>query len=454
MSLTMTHELQKLPRHLEGTIAASPRSPELDLGSDVREFMTRPPHWLLRSGTTVLGAVLGLLLLLSVIIKYPDTIIGRVNVTGMQPVMEVVARQGGHLESLRVREGQRVKQGEILAVMQSAARPATVFALGDKLRELQSKIAQEKLVIDISFEPRQDLGQLQSQYADFLNAYHLLQSRLADDYAEKAGELLRKQVDAKKTQIASLKEQATMLQSELELGKEKVERLKSLYDKQSISMAELQEQQVALLERMRAGTAGQRTLSEAEVEASKSEKEVRDLDHERIEALRAAREDLRERLNKLLGAIELWAADYVLRAPGDGKVAFYDFWSDQQFVSAGRQVFLIVPETTRLLGRMPVSQGGSGKVKPGQAVWIRFDDFPYKEFGVMSGKVQSISQVARNGVNLVLVDIPYPLVTSFHKQLSFKQDMVGEGRIVTEDISLLGRILYEIRRAFVNNTPG
>ena len=311
----MTHELQKLPHHLEGTIAAPPRSPELDLGSDVREFMTRPPHWLLRSGTTVLGAVLGLLLLLSVIIKYPDTIIGRVNVTGMQPVMEVVARQGGHLESLRVREGQRVKQGEILAVMQSAARPATVFALGDKLRELQSKIAQEKLVIDISFEPRQDLGQLQSQYADFLNAYHLLQSRLADDYAEKAGELLRKQVEAKKTQIASLKEQATMLQSELELGKEKVERLKSLYDKQSISMAELQEQQVALLERMRAGTAGQRTLSEAEVEASKSEKEVRDLDHERNETLRAAREDLRERLNKLLGAIELWAADYVLRAP-------------------------------------------------------------------------------------------------------------------------------------------
>ena len=55
---------------------------------------------------------------------------------------------------------------------------------------------------------------------------------------------------------------------------------------------------------------------------------------------------------------------------------------------------------------------------------------------------------------LVLVDIPYPLVTSFHKQLLFKQDMVGEGRIVTEDIRLLGRILYEIRRAFVNNTSG
>jgi HlyD family secretion protein len=324
----------------------------------------------------------------------------------------------------------------------------------DKLRVLESKISQEKLVLDLAFEPRQDLGQLQSQYADFINAYHLLQSRVVDDYAERAGELLRKQVDAKRAQIASLKEQAAMLHKELELGKEKADRLKSLYDRQSISMAELQEQQVALLERMRAETAGQRTLSEAEVEASKSEKELRDLAHERSETLRTAREDLREQLNKLVGAIELWAADYVLRAPGDGKVAFYDFWSDQQFVTAGRQVFLIVPETTRLLGRMPVSQGGSGKVKAGQAVLIRFDDFPYKEFGVVSGKVQSISQVARNGVNLVLVDIPYPLATSFRKQLSFKQDMVGQGRIVTEDISLLGRILYEIRRAFVNNTSG
>src|ERR1044071_143938 len=167
----MTNELQELPRQLERTISIPPKAAEIDLGGDIREFMIRPPHWLLRSGTTVLAAVLGLLLLLSVIIKYPDTIVGRVNVTGMQPVMEVVARQGGHLESLRVREGQRVRQGEILAVMQSAARPATVFARADKLRELQSKIAQEKLLIDVSFEPRQDLGNLQSQYADFLNAY-------------------------------------------------------------------------------------------------------------------------------------------------------------------------------------------------------------------------------------------------------------------------------------------
>jgi hypothetical protein len=113
-------------------------------------------------------------------------------------------------------------------------------------------------------------------------------------------------------------------------------------------------------------------------------------------------------LNKLRGEIDLWEAECVLRAPADGVVAFYDFWSDQQYVTAGRQVFLIVPETSRLIGCMSVNQGGAGKIKPGQVVRIRFADFPYREFGLVTGRVQSVSMVARDGANLVLVDIPYP----------------------------------------------
>ena len=49
----------------------------------------------------------------------------------------------GEPESAR---GPASETGRDLAVMQSAARPATVFALTNKLHELQSKIAQEKLV--------------------------------------------------------------------------------------------------------------------------------------------------------------------------------------------------------------------------------------------------------------------------------------------------------------------
>jgi multidrug resistance efflux pump len=197
---------------------------------------------------------------------------------------------------------------------------------------------------------------------------------------------------------------------------------------------------------------GQRALTDAQIDAAKTEKSLRDLEHERAETLLVAKEELRSGLNKLRGEIDVWETEHVLRAPADGNVAFYDFWSDQQYVTAGRQVFLIVPETTQLLGRIPVSAGGAGKIKPGQKVRIRLDDFPYREFGIVTGTVQSISMVARDGANLVLVDIPHPLVTSFKRQLQFKQEMTGQAQIVMEDIRLIGRVLYEIRRAFVNNT--
>lgn len=421
------------------------------LSADVHEFMARPPHLLLRSGILVLAAALALILALSIIIKYPDTITGRVSITGTQPVVEVVARQSGHLESLRVREGQAVKKGEILAIVESPARSATVLPLGEKLAQLAAVIGSDASALNLRFQPEDGLGKLQQSYADFLQTFRQLGSRLGDDYAEKAGALLRQQIEGKRTQVASLREQSTLMTRELELARAKYDRAKSLDDSRLISISDLQEQEKAMIQQMRAGTVAARAATDAEIEAAEIEKELRDLEHERTEALRTAREQLRAQLNKLRGEIDVWDADHVLRAPADGITAFYDFWSDQQFVTAARQVFLIVPETSALLGRMSVKTGGAGKIKPGQTVRIRLDDYPYKEFGLVTGTVQSVSMVARDGAHLVLIALPHPLTTSFHRPLQFRQEMTGEARIVTEDMRLIGRILYEIRRAFVDN---
>ena len=429
-----------------------PPQPLALMNADVREFMGRPPHWLLQSGTTMLAAVLTLLLILSVVIKYPDTITARLSVSGTQPVVEVVARQSGHLESLQAREKQKVKKGDVLAVIQSPSQAAVALALKEKLARLAPAVAGDAATFDIEFKSEEGLGRLQDGYAEFLGAYNQCRTVLADTYAQKAGDLLRQQLTGKQSQITAMRAQQQMTRRELELAQEKYDRLKVLHRRDSISTAQLQEQEMAVLAQMRGDGLMQKNLTDAEIEASRMERELRNIEHDRHEALTLAREKLRVSLNKLRGEIDVWEADYVLRAPADGMVAFYDFWSDQQYVTAGRQVFLIVPETSRLIGRMSVSQGGAGKIKPKQIVRIRFADFPYREFGLVTGRVQSVSMVARDGANLVLVDIPYPLTTSFKKQLQFKQDMTGEASIITEDIRLIGRVLYEIRRAFVNNT--
>ena len=77
--------------------------------------------------------------------------------------------------------------------------------------------------MSIPFQPEDSRGQLQQSYADFVQAIRQLRSRLADDYAERAGALLRREIAGKHSQIASLREQSEITARELDLAQAKLD---------------------------------------------------------------------------------------------------------------------------------------------------------------------------------------------------------------------------------------
>src|SRR4051812_48526054 len=79
--------------------------PQRDLSVSAHDIMGRSPPWILRSGVTALAAALALALFLSWLIRYPDTIQGRIAITGNAPAVPLVAKQRGNLERLDVAEG-------------------------------------------------------------------------------------------------------------------------------------------------------------------------------------------------------------------------------------------------------------------------------------------------------------------------------------------------------------
>lgn len=94
---------------------------------------------------------------------------------------------------------------------------------------------------------------------------------------------------------------------------------------------------------------------------------------------------------------------------------------------------------------MPIRN--SGKIKPGQRVIIKLENYPYREWGTIDGEVKIISEVPTKGENegyVVYVQI-MDLVTSYGKTLEFKQEMIGSAEIVLEEITLLERIFYQFR---------
>lgn len=441
--------LEPSPAPLPLTLPPDPPAP----GDPVRELMGRPPHWLLRSGATVLGWAIFSLLTMAAFISYPDMITGRLTVTGTHSVVDVVARQAGHLQSVRVREKQVVRAGEVLAIIESPCDPEAALGLRKWLDPLAAMLVSDDALVKTTLPVEPRLGRLQEPWSAFAAAYSHLLTVWDDDHSAKSADLLGEQLQRKLRQVDNMKGQQKVIDRELALAREKYDRMKVLFTRGTISAGQLKEHETLLLTQTRENAAVEKSLLDEQILAGRLDKEIRDLRHERAETLRSARIAFRGAYQKLRGDLDVWEGDYVLTAPADGMVAFHDFWSEQQYVTAGRQVFMIVPETADLRGRMSIDQGGAGKIKAGQLVRIKFDDYPSKDFGLVTGKVASVSPVARGGANQVLVELSYPLVSSYKMPLHFKQEMGGEASIVTEQSSLLGRIFHEIRKAFHQSGP-
>ena len=441
--------LSPVPPAYLGDVDAGP-NPEYSPA--IQEIIGWSPPWVLRSGATALAGCAVVMLFIGWLVRYPDTVTGQITVTGTHPAAPVVARQSGHLAQLCVKEGVRVEKGALLAVIDSPADATRILRIREELDRLRPFLADpaEFATLDLTNESR--LGPVQPAYADFQTAYRAYQLLLVDEYAAKTLTVLQSQRDRKQEEVDLMKSQVASMKRDLDLAGQAFERMKKLKARDTISTAEMQSEERRWLAQQREHSTVVKALSSEEIALSEYERQIRDLTHKRTEDLRLARTTLAEALKKGLAAIEAFESDYVLRAPVSGTVAFYDFWSDQQFVTAGKDVFVIAPDTTALLGRIPLKGSGLGKVKAGQTVRIKLDDFPYKEFGLATGQVQGISLVAQQGQQLVSVSLPYPLRTHLGKSLAFKQEMTGEAQIVTEDRRLLGRVFDELRRAFTGST--
>jgi HlyD family secretion protein len=175
-----------------------------------------------------------------------------------------------------------------------------------------------------------------------------------------------------------------------------------------------------------------------------------DLEHQYQENKRDKMLALQESYKNLSSQMAIWEQKYVLKAPMNGSVSFFKFWSNNQYVSANDEVMTVSAFSNDMVGKIYLSGMGAGKIKPGQKVKIKFDNFPFHEFGVVDGIVEGVSTVSHDNSFLVNVTLPNGLETNYQKTLDFKQGMIGSAEIVTEDLRLLERIFHQLRYVFAS----
>ncbi|HEX7584918.1 MAG TPA: hypothetical protein VF373_09540 [Prolixibacteraceae bacterium] len=107
--------------------------------------------------------------------------------------------------------------------------------------------------------------------------------------------------------------------------------------------------------------------------------------------------------------------------------------------------YKVYDKQSQIIGRISLTFKDARKVAIGQKVNIRFENFPYMEFGYLKGKVKNISLMPSNENYIVEVELPQDMKTNYDIQLNFSQEMKGSAEIITEDLRLIQRFLNPLK---------
>jgi HlyD family secretion protein len=181
-----------------------------------------------------------------------------------------------------------------------------------------------------------------------------------------------------------------------------------------------------------------------------SEQAVFDLEQQRTEQLSQLHLALLNACDQLQAELKSWEQTYLFRSPITGTVTFTKYWQNNQNVLSGETILTVVPaNATRITGKIYLPPQGAGKVKVGQTVNVKFDNFPYMEYGMVKVTVKNIALVpiVQNDVRKYVLEVDFPeqLTTTYGKTIAFSQEMQGAAEIITDDLRLLDRFLNPIR---------
>lgn len=426
-----------------------PTNLEIELRSEeVQEILTRVPHWIIRWGNIVILSVITLVFAMAWFIEYPDIVKTTIIITTNVPPEKLVARTSGKIEAILVADKTIVKSNTPLAIIQNSSDYIAVLSLSNALNK--EKISENELAWIIEKFKSRNLGDVQQAFSVFEKDFiaNKLNNKLQPFAVEQNSQSSEKlQI---KERLAILNEQKIINESELLLQKSELNRFEILFNKGVISAQEFELKKLNYLQANKNYKNLLSTISQLKsslIDNSRNSKNT--FINGTKETVNLERNQL-ESFYQLKKVVKDWNLNYVLRTSIDGKVSFLQLWSENQNVNSGDNVFTIIPTTEKgFVGKVKAEALNSGKIKIGQKVNIRLSNFPDREFGILNGIIKNISLTPDKDNNLLIdVALPNGLATSYKKQIAFQQEMSGSADIVTEDLRLTERLLYQFRDVF------
>ncbi|MCL4639143.1 MAG: HlyD family secretion protein [Olivibacter sp.] len=427
-------------------------SASLQRTEEVQHIIERMPTRFGKIIGTLVIFIVVLLLLFGWLIRYPDVVTGEITINAEQAPLKLVAIQSGKLQLSDLRSQDSVKEGQLIAWFENPATLSDVFYLSRIIDSLQLPVDDAKQLYERL--PRElILGELTSKYFAFLNALKQLADYQSNHLYQKQRMALEKLLQHQQQVLSASANKANISKENLELIKRFSDRDSILLSAKVLSPAEMDRTKLNNVSAKDQYQTTIRDVADSRVEISRTESQLQELAIQQTEKQQQLNLDLLTTYNDLRDNLINWEQRYVFKAPFDGKVQFLGFWNNNQFVQTGKDVFAIIPTQQEIEGQAIVPAVGAGKIKLQQEAVVKLNDYPFREYGSLTGSVKEISlitnatQSPEGEVESYLISISFPrqLETNYHSQLDFRYEMKGTVEIIVQDRRLIERFFDNLK---------
>lgn len=392
------------------------------------------------------------ILVLGFIIKYPDTVDGQISITAHSAPIRLVANTSGKLHLLYDSKIS-VNEGQVIAYIDNGANYKDVLLIDSLLIRYNDQDLENFPIISSLI-----LGEISSAYNSFSIAHSQYYRMLHSDIYKTMCNSLRQQNIINNGIIQNLDKELSLKERKLTIEKELLSKDSILNQAKAISEQEYNRQQSAFYDLQGVFKELHSSKLSYMAQIKRNDQQIQQYLLEEQESLDKFREELSVSKSQLANIVHTWKKQYIQTSPIDGQMEYLGFWRENYFVQSGQELFSILPNQNEIIGEVIVPSYGIGKVKVGQTANVKVNNYPYMEYGLIKGKVNSISRLSNKvkqssssgttnegNVYRVLISFPNGLQTNFGKTLDLDFESQGTAEIITKPKRLIERLFDNLK---------
>ncbi|WP_341529316.1 HlyD family efflux transporter periplasmic adaptor subunit [Nostoc sp. UHCC 0302] len=427
--------------------------------------------------------------------KVDETGSARGSIEPQGATLKLDSQTDGRVTSVRVKEGDKVKAGQILLdiesnILQTQLQEAEAKLSGLQNQRSQFDILKNQLQLSVNVQEQQNQSQALEKMSQVNQAKQNLDAKQSTYNLQK----LEKQalVNQAQQQIKASQDTQKSARSRLSIDSRQVERFRKLTTDGAVSatqvdelqkeqeeskqvyekaISDVKQSQLRLIEEQ---NRYQTTLNQlesdikqAKLRLQEEENSYRSLQQTGTLALLRNQQQLKDLQTKIAAlesqiaqaksqivSLKLQLQQRIVRSPVDGMIFDLPIDKPGSVVQPGQRIAQIAPENTPLILKAEMPSTQSGFLKEGMPVKIKFDAYPFQDYGVVPGRLDWVSPDSKvtqsnrgNTQNFELkISLARPYIQSRDKRILLTPGQTATAEVIIRQRHLIDYILDPFKK--------